>query len=123
MATVTYSWNQDFDFFNKVINTTTAGDQSAPAVAAVANVGGGTGGVWNVDFIATWDDPGNGGDTLARLLTAKGTQPDSNPDFGSAAGFQSTSSVAGYADGGYVRVFVSRQSMAAQMDRSRKVLP
>jgi hypothetical protein len=53
MAIVTYSWNPDFDFFNKVINTTTAGNQGAPDVAALANVGGGTGSVNNVHINAT----------------------------------------------------------------------
>jgi Ca2+-binding RTX toxin-like protein len=111
MAIVTYSWNPDFDFFNKVINTTTAGNQGAPDVAALANVGGGTGSVYNVDFIATWDDPGNGGDVRGRTLTAAGTPapPGTSTDFlisRPLANLQFNSSVAGFAQDGFIAVFV-----------------
>jgi hypothetical protein len=68
MATVTYAWNQDFDFLNKVINSTTAGGTELPDVAALTNG----------DFIATW---GGGSFTIrGRILTSDGL-PQSATDF------------------------------------------
>jgi Ca2+-binding RTX toxin-like protein len=70
MATVTYSWNQDFDFQNKVVNTTTAGAQNNPSLAGLADG----------RFIATWTDPANSGDVRGRILNSDST-PGTATDF------------------------------------------
>jgi Ca2+-binding RTX toxin-like protein len=103
MAIVTYSWNPDFDFFNKVINLTTAGDQGVPDVAYLNNG----------FFVATWNDPGNGGDVRGNLVTENGTLfsgSDVNFSYPGTAGAQFDSSVAGFAGGGMIVVYVDASS-------------
>ena len=78
MASVSYAWVQDFDVFNLVINTTTAGAQSAPDVAAIADSS--ALGFAPADFFAVWNDPANSGDVRGRVLTSEGT-PGTASDF------------------------------------------
>ena len=78
MASVSYAWVQDFDVFNLVINTTTAGAQSAPDVAAIADSS--PLGFAPSDVFAVWNDPANAGDVRGRILTGEGT-PGTATDF------------------------------------------
>jgi Ca2+-binding RTX toxin-like protein len=92
-----------------VLNTSTAGAQSMPAMAALA--GGG--------FVATWHDSlgdGNSTGVKAQLFTASGVKAGAEFSVNTTtSGFQQTPTVATLADGRFVIVFVSGASLRAQM--------